>query len=43
LARLPELCGGKVLLCWCHPLPCHGDLLAKLANGQSPPLQRNGC
>ena len=35
LARLPELCGGKVLLCWCHPLPCHGDLLAKLANGQS--------
>jgi hypothetical protein len=32
LARLPELCGGKVLLCWCHPLPCHGDLLAKLAN-----------
>jgi hypothetical protein len=32
LARLPELCGGKVLLCWCHPLPCHGDILAKRAN-----------
>jgi hypothetical protein len=32
LARLPELCGGKVLLCWCHPLPCHGDVLAKRAN-----------
>jgi Domain of unknown function (DUF4326) len=32
LARLPELRGGKVLLCWCHPLPCHGDALAKRAN-----------
>lgn len=21
-----------VLGCWCHPLPCHGDVLAKLAN-----------
>jgi hypothetical protein len=30
LERLPELCGGKVLLCWCHPLPCHGDVLASL-------------
>lgn len=20
LARLPELCGGKVLLCWCYPV-----------------------
>ena len=36
LARLPELCGGKVLLCWCHPLPCHGDVLAKRANAQCP-------
>jgi hypothetical protein len=46
LARLPELCGGKVLLCWCHPLPCHGDLLAKRANAltvslrhQAPPTR----
>ncbi len=31
LGRLPELSGGKVLLCWCHPLPCHGDVLAKRA------------
>ena len=23
---------GKDLLCWCAPLPCHGDLLLKLAN-----------
>jgi len=36
LARLPELSGGKVLLCWCHPLPCHGDVLAKRANAQCP-------
>jgi hypothetical protein len=36
LARLPELCGGKVLLCWCHPLPCHGDVLAKRANAKRP-------
>ena len=23
---------GKVLGCWCHPLTCHGDVLAELAN-----------
>ena len=23
---------GKVLGCWCSPLPCHGDVLAELAN-----------
>lgn len=23
---------GKVLGCWCAPLPCHGDVLAKWAN-----------
>lgn len=23
---------GKVLGCWCNPLPCHGDVLVKLAN-----------
>jgi hypothetical protein len=31
LASLPEL-KGKVLGCWCAPRPCHGDLLAELAN-----------
>jgi hypothetical protein len=36
LARLPELSGGKVLLCWCHPLPCHGDVLARRANANRP-------
>lgn len=24
---------GKILGCWCAPLPCHGDILAKIANG----------
>ena len=23
---------GKDLLCWCAPLPCHGDVLLRLAN-----------
>lgn len=23
---------GKTLLCWCAPLPCHGDVLLALAN-----------
>ncbi len=30
-ADLPEL-RGKVLGCYCAPLPCHGDVLAELAN-----------
>ena len=31
LALLPTL-RGKVLGCWCAPLPCHGEVLARLAN-----------
>ena len=23
---------GKDLVCWCSPLPCHGDILLELAN-----------
>jgi hypothetical protein len=23
---------GKILGCWCAPLPCHGDILMELAN-----------
>lgn len=23
---------GKDLVCWCHPLPCHADILLELAN-----------
>jgi hypothetical protein len=30
LARVPDL-RGKVLGCFCAPLPCHGDVLARLA------------
>lgn len=26
---------GKRLGCWCKPLPCHGDVLAELANDQN--------
>ena len=31
LRRIGEL-RGRALGCWCHPKPCHGDVLAKLAN-----------
>lgn len=33
IARLGEL-QGKRLGCWCHPLPCHADILAELADAQ---------
>jgi len=23
---------GKTLGCWCHPDPCHGDVLAEIVN-----------
>jgi hypothetical protein len=26
-----DLC-GRDLVCWCAPLPCHGDVLLELAN-----------
>ena len=31
MAALPELLGCD-LVCWCAPLPCHGDVLLRLAN-----------
>jgi len=31
VAELPRL-RGKVLGCWCTPWPCHGDVLAELAD-----------
>ena len=34
LRALPEL-QGKVLACYCAPLPCHGDVLARLARQTS--------
>ncbi|AYV86944.1 MAG: protein of unknown function DUF4326 [Sylvanvirus sp.] len=30
-AALPEL-KGKTLGCWCHPEPCHGNILIELVN-----------
>lgn len=35
MAALPEL-EGLILGCWCHPLPCHGDVLVKLLNATKP-------
>jgi hypothetical protein len=29
IKRLPEL-KGKILGCWCHPRPCHGEVLIQL-------------
>jgi hypothetical protein len=26
-------CRDKVLLCWCHPDPCHADVIAEYVNG----------
>jgi hypothetical protein len=27
---------GEVLGCYCHPKPCHGDVLARVADGGEP-------
>lgn len=27
-----RLLRGKTLGCWCHPLPCHGGVLARIAD-----------
>jgi uncharacterized protein DUF4326 len=27
---------GKRLGCWCHPKPCHGDILVKILNEADP-------
>jgi len=41
LLAQPELCAaarrelrGKHLLCWCHPLACHADVLAEVAESE---------
>lgn len=31
MKEIPSL-KGKTLGCWCHPKPCHGDVLAELAD-----------
>jgi hypothetical protein len=35
LALVPDL-RGRRLGCWCKPLPCHGDVLAELADAREP-------
>ena len=32
LHTLPDLLRGCDLVCWCRPLPCHGDVLLRLAS-----------
>jgi hypothetical protein len=34
--RIKQELKGKVLGCWCSPKPCHGDVIARIAN--EPPL-----
>lgn len=38
MAALPEL-KGKTLGCWCSPKPCHGDILARLADESTEPTE----
>ena len=30
--QIKEELKGKILGCWCAPKPCHGDVLARIAN-----------
>lgn len=32
LATIRKDLRGKVLGCWCHPRPCHGNVLVRIAN-----------
>ena len=36
VARARSELRGKVLGCWCRPGPCHGDILARIANDGAP-------
>ncbi|MDD5510628.1 MAG: DUF4326 domain-containing protein [Dehalococcoidales bacterium] len=33
---------GKDLVCWCHPQPCHADVLLELANNSELPEVSHG-
>mmetsp|Transcript_17335 Transcript_17335/g.19317 ORF Transcript_17335/g.19317 Transcript_17335/m.19317 type:complete len:336 (+) Transcript_17335:11-1018(+) len=44
LCAQPDLCArarrelkGKRIACWCHPLKCHGEVLARVANTEGDP------
>lgn len=32
IAEIKAELKGRILGCWCHPLPCHADTLAEIAN-----------
>ena len=32
---------GKILVCWCAPEPCHGDVLAKICDKDSKGIGRD--
>lgn len=34
MERAKRELAGKVLGCWCAPAECHGDVLARVANGE---------
>lgn len=34
IARAEAELRGKILVCWCRPLECHGDALAAAADGR---------
>lgn len=35
VARLIRELTGRRLGCWCHPLPCHGDVLVDVCDAQT--------
>lgn len=36
MAQIRRELRGKSLVCCCAPLPCHADILLKIANGDQP-------
>jgi hypothetical protein len=34
--RARDELAGRRLACWCAPLPCHADILARIAAGGAP-------
>lgn len=33
-AKVEKLRGAASLVCWCSPLPCHGNIIARYLTGQ---------
>jgi hypothetical protein len=33
--RKIQECKGKILGCWCKPLPCHGDIIEEYLNARN--------